>query len=266
MGIITISRGTKSGGILVAEKVGEKLGAKVISRPMLVEAANLKSMENSLWHEIKDLPLHQMEKLLPKRLQYIARLRATLLEMANEGNIVYHANGGQMLLRDVACALRVRIVAPMETRLKMVVDRRGGTTEDAGIYIREKDDNRVMWNRFLYGVNSIDNPLYFDLILNIEKYGIDNAADIIAKSTELDTFKRETTCHLSLSNLALAAKVNAAIVMADKANETRVQVLCEDGVAVLKGKIPTEEAGAMVIEVAGAVDGVKSVQSQLEIK
>jgi len=266
MGIITISRGTKSGGILVAEKVGERLDAKVISRPMLVEAAKLKSMENSLWHEIKDLPLQQMEKLRPKRLAYIARLRATLLEMASEGNIVYHANGGQMLLRDITCALRVRIVAPMEMRLKMIVDRRGGTEEDAGIYIREKDDNRAMWNRFLYGVNSIDNPLYFDLIVNMEKYGVDHTSDIIVKSSNLEAFKRETTCHKSIKNMALAAKVSAAIISEDTTNELRVKPISEDGVVILKGSVPSNDDLDKVIEISSNIAGVKSVQSQLEIK
>ena len=139
-------------------------------------------------------------------------MRASLVEHAVQGPIVYHANGGQMLLRDVPGLLRVRAVAPMVKRLGFVIARRGGNELEASNYIHRKDENRIKWNRFLYGVKSLDDSLNYDVVVNLEHMDPPQAADLVAMAAQMPQFKWNDTHPQEIADMALATRVKSALM------------------------------------------------------
>lgn len=258
MAIITISRGTKSGGILMAEAIGAKLGCRVLSRKdILAGNPGLQAIENELWEEMNNRPPHLWDSLESLRAAYICITRATLMEFVKEGPLVYHANGGQLLLKGTPGLMRVRIIAPMAKRLEMVTARRGGTQLEASQYIHDKDENRTLWNRFLYNVESLAECMYYDQVVNLDRMTVEEAAGLVVHATSYDTFSWSDEDLARIQDIALATRVKSTLM---RNTDTRMYTLNVDahGGAVTILAPRDEDAGRGEIErVCGAVPGVK---------
>jgi hypothetical protein len=260
MGVVTISRGTKSGGILLAEGIGERLGAKVLSRTMLLdENPRLRKMEDELWEELNQRPPYLYDTLEPLRQAYLCGMRATLVGHAVHGPIVYHANGGQLLLHDVPGLLRVRVVAPMGKRLHFVMARRGGNELEASNYIHQKDENRTKWNRFLYGVKSLDDSLHYDVVINLEHMDPSQAADMVAMAAELPRFKWNDTHPQQIADLALATRVKSALMQDPNVRLFRLEVQATDGTVTILREMGDEAIRGEIEAIVRTTAGVKSV-------
>ena len=90
MAIITISRGTFSGGQQLAECVAEKLGYRCISREVLLKAAGEYGIpEEELSRALSKKP-GILERLTSERDHYLACIKAALYKEAKNDNLIYH--------------------------------------------------------------------------------------------------------------------------------------------------------------------------------
>ena len=178
MSVITISRGSFSGGKTLAECLAVKLGYRCIGRETIVEraAASGVSHEELLAALLK--PPGFLERFKHKRYQYLTLFQAALAEEVRNGNVVYHGNAGHLMLKGAAPVLRIRIIAPIEMRLAMVQERLKLTGNEALDYIQKMDEGRKKWTQYLYGVDWEDPALY-DLVVNLEHMDIEEACEVI---------------------------------------------------------------------------------------
>ena len=153
MAVITISRGTLSGGQALAECVAGKLGYRVISRKILVEAARQYGVDVERLTAALEQPPGFLEHLTTERHHYLAFIQAYLTKAVRDGNMVYHGHAGHFLLRDFPGVLRVRIIVNMDYRIKAAMTRYGFTRKEAADFIRKKDRERTRWTAFLYHVD-----------------------------------------------------------------------------------------------------------------
>ncbi|MCP4572251.1 MAG: BON domain-containing protein [bacterium] len=260
MGIITISRGTKSGGLLLAEALGERLGCRVASRgDVLAGNPGLQALENELWEEMNNRPPHLWDSLESLRNAYICILRASLMEYTQQGPLIYHANGGQLLLKDTPGLLRVRVVAPMAKRLDMVMERRGGTKLEASRYIHEKDENRTMWNRFLYGVESLADCVYYDQVVNLEVMSVTEATGIVERATTYPCFRWLDEDRQAIDDIALATRVKSILMQNFNTRMFTLDVQADGGTVTVTGRGDEEAAKDEISRICLAVPGVENV-------
>jgi osmotically-inducible protein OsmY len=261
VGIITISRGTKSGGILLAEAIGRRMGVTVLCRESLIDRNRLLAdMERELGEKIVSLPPYMYDTLRPLRDAYLALFRAELLEHAARGPIVYHSNGGQLVLGGLPGLLRTRVIAPLGMRLDLVVDRLGCTRLEASKYIHEKDEGRTRWNRFLYGVESLRDELYYDLVVNLENLEADEAAALVESVAALEPFSWDNAGRREVQDAALAARIEAALTAHPNTRMVEARVTAADGVVTITGDLEDLEAMREEIErLADDVEGVAAV-------
>ena len=194
MSVITISRGSFSGGKTLAECLAKKLGYRCIGRETIVERAAASGVSHEELLAALLNPPGFWERFQHKRYQYLTLFQAALAEEVRNGNVVYHGNAGHLMLKGAAPVLRIRIIAPIEMRLAMVEERLKLSHGDALDYIQKMDEGRRKWTQFLYGVNWEDPALY-DLVLNLEHIEIDEACDMI------DALTRTRRCFRALSGM-----------------------------------------------------------------
>ncbi|HEV6965600.1 MULTISPECIES: BON domain-containing protein [Roseateles] len=72
----------------------------------------------------------------------------------------------------------------------------------------------------------------------------------------------DTTARVS-TDMAITAKVNAALVADDKLKATQINVDTREGQVTLTGKAPDSQSRERASTLASAVDGVKQVNNQL---
>ena len=121
MSIITISRGTFSGGRDLAECLAQKLGYPCISREVIVEAAERYGASEAALSLALNHPPSIIDRLKSERNRYIAYIRAVLCQRALEGDFIYHGYAGQHLLAGVHHLIRDKQIKVILSPLRVIV-------------------------------------------------------------------------------------------------------------------------------------------------
>lgn len=258
MAIITISRGSYSKGKNVAEKVGDRLGYKCISREILVEASELFNIpEIKLVRALHDAP-SVLERFTYGKERYLAFFEAVFLDHVQKDNVVYHGLAGHFYLKGIRHVLKVRILADLEDRVRLEMDREK-ISRDQALYILKKDDHeRRQWSLRLFGIDTWDPSLY-DLVLHIHKMTVDDAVDVICHIVGLPQFQTTKESQRALDDLVLAARVRARLI--DRCPSVRVKA--NEGVVYVDtqaGPTVAQELAEELRTVAEQVPGVEEVR------
>jgi len=155
----------------------------------------------------------------------------------------------------------VRIIADLEDRIRVVMERDGISKRAATHHIDRIDKERRKWSQHLYGIDNTDPRLY-DLVLHIHKLTVGDAADIICHSANLPHLQATDESRLALEDAALASAVKAVLVKP----YPDAEVTSEDGVVYVTAKTTEAEELRMeetVQELARGIPGVKDVKVQL---
>lgn len=261
MSVITISRGSYSHGKEVAEKVAHRLGYKCIAREVLLGASeHFNIPEVKLLQAIRDAPSF-LERLAHGRLRYIAFIRLALLRRVQEDDVVYHGFAGHLILRDIPHVLKVRILADLEDRVGLVMNRDGVDRSQAIRTVKRVDEERRRWSRSLYGIDTTDPSLY-DLVLNLRRMTVESAADVICHTAALKEFQSTPESQRMIKDLVLAAEVQRAVVEIG----VEATVAARDGVVEIETKAPSSQEGVLTQEIerrAREIAGVKVVNVQV---
>src|SRR4030042_3484552 len=146
MAIITISRGTFSGGQSLAQCIAEKLGYRCISRKVVVGAAKQYGVPLEKLSKALAEPPAFLERLTTERVHYLAYIRAAIYKEVRNDRVVHHGLAGHLLLlKGTPHVLRVRVIADMEFRIKAAMERNNLSREKAIKFINDVDEKRVKW-------------------------------------------------------------------------------------------------------------------------
>jgi len=264
MAIITISRGTFSGGKRLAACLGATLGYRVLSREVLVAAAERYGVHEEVLTKGIEHPPSFWERFSLDRQKYLAAITAALCQEALADNVVYHGHAGHLLLAGIAHVVRVRVIAPMAMRLPEAMAAHGLEAKAAEGYIRARDEERVAWTRFLYNVDWHDPSLY-DLIINLEKIPLDSACLTIAAVADRPEFRATPSSRQALADLFLLNPVRASLFLNPEvgAAAAMVEVGTRDGVVTLAGVLPSERQRVAVLGAVRALPEVREVRAEL---
>lgn len=260
MSVITISRGSFSGGKMLAESLAEALQYRCIDRDVIVERATAGSgASHDELRRALDKPPTILERFQHKRYIYLAVIQAALAEEVQDGRVVYHGHAGHLLLRGGGPVFCVRIIAPMEFRISMAQQRLGLSRREVIEYIDKVDEERKRWARFLYGIDWTDASLY-DLVVNLAHVDLDYACDIIASAIRRQKcFQFDDECRAAMRDLAVASRVRANLALHPPTSSLELEVTAKDGAVRVKGKIVTVDQVHEIERIAQAVDGVAGV-------
>jgi cytidylate kinase len=266
MPIITVSRGTMSGGKALAERLAADLHCPSVAREVLVEGAAKLGVSDEFLRERMERSPGLWERLTTERRMYALAVQAALAEHLTRGDLVYHGLAGHLLLREVPEVLRVRLIAPLETRVENVMEHRGMTRPDATQFIAQVDRHRKRWTRLMYD-EDIEDPRLYDLVLNLEKASVPAAATVVEAMAGLPQFVVDDAARIRIADFALGCMVRLALAVQPASRGLDLKVAAKDGIVTLSGKVPkpdmlthTSEKGTLELRrVVEEVAGVKRV-------
>ncbi len=264
MAIITISRGTFSRGQRLAECVAQKLGYRCLGREVLVEAAREYGVPDQKLSEALTKRPGILEFLTRERKHYLACIRATICREAKDGNLIYHWHAGHLLLRGVPNVLRVRVVANMEFRIRVLTDHHNVSREQAMQYIKKIDEERVRWTRSLYHMDWQDPSLY-DVVINLERMKLSDACDTVCHIANMEQFKTTPQWQKRMDDLALSSHLTA-IIANNKSISGEVEIEADGGVVTIKGAVESLLDADRVRIIVRNEPGVKEINSQMRLR
>jgi cytidylate kinase len=255
MSVITISRGSYSYGMAIAEKVAQRLNYECIARDVLIEASKeFNIAELKLFRAIKDAP-SILDRFTYGKQKYVAYIQAALLNHLKRDNVVYHGFAGHFFVRGVSHVLKVRILADLEARIKLVMERDGVSRKEALRFIKGLDSERRKWSQGLYGIDTGDASLY-DLVIHIRKITVDNAADIICHTATLKQFQTTPESRQVMDDLAIAAEAKAVLIRM----VPDVQVSAQNGVVFVEAAAPRSAEQALTQDIRKSLEAVPGIR------
>ncbi|HYA41215.1 MAG TPA: cytidylate kinase-like family protein [Syntrophobacteraceae bacterium] len=255
MAIITISRGSYSHGKEVGEKVAQRLGYQCCAREVILEASKEFNIpEIKLMKAVHDAP-SILDRFSYGKEKFIAYFEAALLKYLRADNVVYHGLAGHFYVKGVSHVLKVRIIADLKDRIRIIMDRENIAYENALERLKMDDLARRKWSQTLYGIDTTD-PILYDLVIRVRKITVDDAVDIICHTAGLDTFKTTDESRKAMEDLVLASEVRTTLIDL----KPDVQVFARDGVITLGSSPQIMKDRELVQELERVISGIPGVK------
>jgi cytidylate kinase len=258
LSVITISRGSFSGGKSLAQCVARTLGFRCIDRDVIVESAAARGVPHQELLDALAKPPTLLERFQHTKYRYLALIQAALTEEVRTGKAVYHGNAGHLLLKGGPRVLRVRLIAPLEVRVSMAQKRLKLTHQETVAYIQKMDQSRKKWTEYLYGADWADPALY-DVVLNLEYMSIPEACQGVSALVRQRCFEFTAEDQAAMDDLALESQVRAELALDPETSHLEVKIIAQRGAVSISG----EAGGGRDIEearrIAERVPGVVSV-------
>jgi cytidylate kinase len=128
------------------------------------------SMYAGIYSPLWELPLGDTN--------YVSNLEHVIKKLAESQSIVIRGRGSQFILKDFPGAVHVLIVAPIDVRVKRVMEKLKIHEEDARKEMARVDDGSREFVKRYFGADIAD-PINYDIVINTNHLGIENAASII---------------------------------------------------------------------------------------
>jgi cytidylate kinase/CBS domain-containing protein len=261
MAIISVCRAIHSGGEALAENLGQRLGFRVFSREaVVVEAAKRYGVsEEELIDSLRSPPSF-WDKLSHKRQRFILALVATLGEIVRDDDVVYHGIAGHMLLRELPNVLKLRLVMPMETRIRSAMAAHNLSHEAAIRIIQESDARRSTWMRRMYNVSATDTSLY-DMVINLDQMSIESATDLIAEFLKRDEFQSTPETRRELEDFALRLRIQAELTFKSDFPEESIDVSVHEGIVGITIAASARGMRDAIVKYVEQIPGVTEVDT-----
>jgi cytidylate kinase len=208
--VVTIRGKLGSGAPETGRQVAEKLHIDYIDREIIARvAARLNLQEQEIL--AKEMPPSGLQNRIAEALargynagdgiqgvylpmwqipldnnRYIEALTAFIQELAQDHSAVIYGRGSQFILKDHPQAIHISIVAPLKLRIKRIMDSMTLTEEGAKQEITRIDSSSREFMKRYFGAE-MDDPTYYDLVINTEQFSCEAAASIIIDALQLKT-------------------------------------------------------------------------------
>lgn len=203
MGVITISRELGSEGDRIADLLCTKLGYTRVDKEVLLQIAQKAGVDvEAILEAERDLTrkprlistdLTSLYRKQPSAFEkssgvdletYARVLRETIERFAAQGNVVIVGRGSQIILRDWPDALHVHLYAPLETRVRRIMERFNISEEAARQRIERSDEERRQYFRVMHQNANWKSLQYYHLAIDTSRIAPEAAAELIARAVE----------------------------------------------------------------------------------
>jgi len=260
-----------SAGKKMAECISSALGIPILGREILINAAARLGVPKEVLTRKMEKGPGLWDRFTLERRIYVVAVQASLAEEVIQGNLVYHGLAGQLLLKTLPVVLRVRLIAPLQSRIQMVCELQGISHQAAEQYIKDIDEERLRWTRFMYEVD-IRDPKLYDIVVNLEKMSLSTACDLVVEATKKPEFEITEKVLAQLADFALACRVKVAMATHPASRGLGLEVTSSGGNIEISGEIPkavmlmhdSSRGEREITDIAQSIEGVQSVKLNIQ--
>ncbi len=110
--------------------------------------------------------------------RYLKALESVVKDLARSQSLVIHGRGSQFILRDYPGVFHVQVVAPLEVRIKRIMQDLKLDQEAAKREIARVDNSNRQFVR-RYFRTEVEDPINYDLVINTKSLSFQAAASIL---------------------------------------------------------------------------------------
>lgn len=265
MTVIAMTQEMATLGRDVAAGVAEALHLRLVRHELGDAVADRLNVNRSLVRRMRDGKAGWFEKREVDASSFAVYAAEEVFELAHAGDVLIRGWGAVYLLRQVSHVPCVRVCAPLESRLKWLMERL--QTDDEGLArdeLERSDTAHAGRIRENFGV-AIGDSLLYDLVLNTGRISVESCVEQVLALARRPEFQPTEASLAQLSNLGLAARIQAALRANPAADDIRVTADVDRGAVTLRGTVMTDQEKRLVPKLVRSVAGVKSVSNRLRV-
>lgn len=195
---ITISREVGCNGVKLAHMLADSLNKKnpavqwkVISKEVFFESARELNMSpEQLRKTLSQREKFHFEEIIKafndkkyKSGPTIAKTtRDVIMHFANNGYCIIVGRAGNIIAKNLKTVLHIRLTAPLEYRIKTIMENNGLTRENAIRFINQVEEERVAFRESVLGAKIHDEM--FDIMLNRGVFSDETIVELIEFAAE----------------------------------------------------------------------------------
>ena len=250
-----------SGGQIIAQCLAHCAGFTCVTREDLIASVNTHGEIATKVMASIEKATRDYQTFSELRRPFKILMRLALLDYARRGNLAYFGYCGHLLVDGVSHFIKIRLVAPIELRIKTTMERLRCNEEQALDFIHKVDEERASWARFVYGKNLCDPALY-DVCINTGRLSFDGVCSLLSLIIQEKEYQPNEESLAALENLYTATMVEAALVIEPKTFAFELGATACNGKVMLEGPYLDDPERSLVMETAASVPGVVSVDYQ----
>jgi cytidylate kinase len=193
MPVITISRQFGAGGKTLTDQLAARLGYGVANEEIIdklaqsskVSTDSIRSFEGEEDGKFQVTPstgfirrIFDPSKNFMDEQQYVKLLNRLIPQIADKGNIIILGRGAQFILQDRKDVVHILLLADEVDRVKFMQAHYDLTPDEAHQAVIKQGKRRLKLMK-LFNSADYDQPVHYDLVLNMSKLNIDRAVDLI---------------------------------------------------------------------------------------
>jgi cytidylate kinase len=170
--VLTLSREMGAGDTGFGPTLGARLGLKVYDRELLEQQAVRMGVSERELARIDEQAGGLFKGFLPNSIyqRYFEALGQLMKELAERGAVLVVGRGGSRFLRDDPRAFHLRLTAPLEVRVRRVMEHRWLREEAARLLVARVNDQRRHFYQEYFGADWYD-PLEYHATINSGRLG-----------------------------------------------------------------------------------------------
>ena len=265
MPLVTMPREMGTLGKDVAAAVALHMGKSLIHHEIVENIANKMRLRQSHVVRFLEGKASLLDKMTTDETSLSIYTADEIFRLAESGNVgVIRGWGATHLLDSVPHVLHVRVCAPEDTRIRRMMTRldssdRGAVEKE----IRSADETLTTIARRHFNINWKDAE-HYDLVLNTGRVGVDECAAAILHMLKQPAFQETADSAQKLRDLALQARVRAALRQDTRTKKLNITVRSAAGHVTLVGVIENDVEHKSATEVTATVPGVGKVTNNLK--
>jgi cytidylate kinase len=265
MPVIAITQEMGSLAKDVALKLGGSLNLAVMRNEVIEHVADKMNVPKSLIKRLRGGKAGLVERLSTDDRSVAVYTAEGVFALADRGDVVLRGWGATVLLRPVPHVVCVRVTRSLAKRTEWLMGQL--ETDDARFAeaeIRRSDDAHASRMHERFGV-SWGDPVLYDLVLNTDRISVDGCVEQIARLAARPEFAETDASRALLANMALQARVQAALKEQPQTRDVNITVEASAGQVRLLGIVLNADERAQTESVTAAVPGVAAVDNQLRV-
>jgi cytidylate kinase len=263
MTVIAMTQEMASLGKDVALGAAEALGLQLVRHEVGDMVAGRMQVKKSLIRRIREGKAGKIEKWGADEKTISIFTAEEVFDLAVKGNVLIRGWGATLLLRSVPHIPCVRVCAPLEVRVKRLMERLETDDEALARHEIEVDDAARSQRMGEHFNITWGDPTLYDLTLNTERVSIPTCVDQVVKLAKAKEFQETPESRQYLADLALQAKALAALKADARTSGIDIAAEVEKGRITLRGIVVDEREKALVREVLQALPGAGAIDDEL---
>ena len=263
MTVIAMTQEMASLGKDVALGVAEKLGLQLVRHEVGDMVAGRMQVKKSLIRRIREGKASKIEKWAADEKTISIFTAEEVLDLAVKGNVLIRGWGATLLLRSVPHIPCIRVCAPLEVRVRRLMERLETDDEALARHEIEVDDAARAQRMGSHFNVTWGDPTLYDLTLNTERVSIPACVDEVIKLAKSAEFQETPESRQFVQDVALQAKALAALKADPRTAGIDISIDVFKGRVTLRGIVVDDREKALVEEVVQSLPGTAAVADEL---